>query len=198
MPHEIETRRIVADAINQPTRTNGAALARSTDSLSSDAKLNIVHYRCQLKSDLVIVSDVDNAAKGGGAKLFDFPDGYVTILGARIEGSLTTDVADLTSTAGELGLGTTVASGAVAVLGGTAGFENILEGAQPALSNFTAGNDLAVKQGGGIRAGAIGAFGSAAGCFLNVASTWGNVASAADVSAKSGMVIEVWALVVEA
>lgn len=197
MPSPQETKRLIEEIIGTNGRTNGAALSRSTDKLTVDAKMNMVHYRVQLESDLQLVASVDAAAKGGGAAIMTIPAGYFSVLGSRIEGSLTTDVADLTSTAGELGLGTTVATGAVAVLGGTAGFENILEGGQPALGNFTAGNDLAVKHGDGARE-PIGAFSGASTVYLNCASTWADIASAANVSAKEGMIIEIWGILIEA
>jgi len=160
--------------------------------------MNMIHTRVVLGADLTLVSSVDNAAKGGGAKLFDFPAGYITIFNARIEGTLSTSVSDLTSTAGEIGLGTVVGTGAVAVLGGTSTFEDILEGARPALGNMTAGNDLAVKAGGTLRTASVGTFSAAASCFLNLASTWGNVASAADVVIKSGAVIDIYWSIAEA
>ncbi len=201
MPHSQETKRLIDSRVNGTSRTssNSLSLARSgTDQFVSDAKLNMIHTRITLGADLTLVSAVDNAAKGGGAKLFDFPAGYVTIHNARIEGTLSTSISDLTSTAGEIGLGTVVGTGAVAVLGGTSTFEDILEGARPALGNMTAGNDLAVKAGGTIRTSSIGTFSAAAACFLNLASTWGNVASAGDVVIKSGAVIDIYWSIAEA
>lgn len=198
MPHQLETTRLIDDIINTPSNSdaNDLVLSRAgTDQYASDAKIQTIHTRITLGADLTLVSAVDNAAKAGGAELFTFPVGYVTILNARIEGTLSTSVSDLTSTAGEIGLGTVVGSGAAAVLGGTSTFENILEGARPALSNMTAGNDLAVKAGGTIRTASIGSFAAAASCFLNLASTWGNVASAADVVIKKGAVIDLtWSI----
>lgn len=198
MPSPTETRRLIDDIINQTSRTTGAAVAVTGDLLSQDAKMNMVHLRLELKSDLVLVEDVDMAAKAGGAKILDLPAGFFSVLASRIEGTLTTDVADLTSTAGELGLGTAAASGANATLGASgATHENILEGGQPALSNMTAGNDLTVLVGDGVRE-PVGTFASAADVYLNIASTWGNVAAAADVSIKAGAVIELWGILVEA
>jgi len=196
MHNPTETRRLVDEIINQPARTGGTAVAVAGDLLQTDAELNALHLRLELKADLLLVENVDAAAKGGGAKIFDLPAGFFSVLASRIEGTLTTDVADLVSTAGELGLGTTVASGAVAVLGGTAGFENILEGGQPALGNFTAGNDLSVLVGDGVRE-PVGGFSAATSVYLNCASTWGNIAAAADVFAKAGTVIELWGILIE-
>lgn len=201
MPSPSETIRLVSDIINTPGKTssNSIVLANAgTDQYASNGELSMIHTRIELGADLTLVSAVDNAAKGGGAELFTFPAGYVTIHNARIEGSIGTSIADLTSTAGEIGLGTVVASGAVAVLGGTATFENILEGGRPNLDNVVADTDLDVKAGGTIRTSSIGTFAAAVSCFLNIASTWGNVAVAGDVVARKGMVIDIYWSIMEA
>lgn len=194
MPHiqgtDIRIDRAVLDAPR--TRPDEIALERTDDSILNDSKLGIVHTTITLGADLTLVADVDNAAKGGGAKVFEFPTGYIYIHKARVTGTLTTDVADLTSTAGEIGLGIVVATGAVAVLGGTATFESILEGGIPALGNFTAGNDLDFSAVGGPRNALLGGFSAEVPVFLNCASTWGDVAAAADVIAKAGTTIEIW------
>ena len=67
------------------------------------------------------------AAKGIGQKVYTFPEGWILPVAARLK-TITTTGATTAATAGEIGLGTTVASGAVAVLSGTAGFQNILDG----------------------------------------------------------------------
>jgi hypothetical protein len=67
------------------------------------------------------------AAKGIGQGIYEFPEGWILPVAARVK-TVTTTGGTTSATAGEIGLGTTVASGAVAVLSGTAGFENILTG----------------------------------------------------------------------
>ncbi len=196
MPHRTETQAIVNEQVNTPSRSGSSGLTLSragTDQYVSDAKLNLVHTKITLGADLVLVASVDNAAKVGGAQLFTFPVGYVTIHNARIEGFLGSSVSDMTSTAGEIGLGTATSTAAAAVLSST--LEDILQGARPAMANMLAATDLAVKAGGTIRTGSIGSFAGAAACFLNVASTWGNVAVAGDIIARAGMTIDIlWSI----
>lgn len=75
------------------------------------------------------------AAKAIGQKVYTFPEGWILPLAARVK-LVSTTGATTAATAGEVGLGTTVASGAVAVLSGTAGFQDILDG--KTLSNHVA------------------------------------------------------------
>ena len=88
---------------------------------------------------------------GVGVKILTLPAGNLFIRDAHFTvgfGSVTT-----TNDTPEIGLGTVIASGAVTVLGGTATFENIIEGAATADTNGTAkvSNDsrgLAILTGG--------------------------------------------------
>jgi len=197
MPHQTETRNIINQSITAPERSgaNSLVLSRPVDKYVSDSNFAMVHTKIVLGSDLVLVSDADNAAKAGGAQIFSFPDGYVTIHNARIAGSIGSSVQDMTSNAGEIGLGTAAASGASATIGGSASFENILQGGRPAMSNMSAATDLAVTAGGTTRTSSIGNFSSAASCFLNIASTWGNVASPGNIIARTGMEIDIlWSI----
>jgi len=78
-------------------------------------------------ADLVLIATT-NANKGDGKLLYTLPAGNVIITRATIAlgivGTAALNVADTP----DLGLGTVVASGAVAVLSGTGTFENILTG----------------------------------------------------------------------
>lgn len=69
-----------------------------------------------------------NASKGDGKLLYTFPAGNIIVkscsMALGIIGTAALNVADTP----DLGLGTVVASGAVAVLSGTATFENIMTG----------------------------------------------------------------------
>lgn len=129
-----------------------------------------------------------DAAEGFGEHVFSYPSGlgivmplYTTV---RLTGSAPTG---LSATAGEVGLGTTIASGAVATLGGTAAFENVMEGTT--IANHVAATPLTIEEGNAPLAfgdhGAGGVFGiqdaSSADVkvHLNVASTW-NQTSAED------------------
>ncbi len=100
----------------------------------------LIHSKFKITSDTTIISGAAAASsKAGGVKLFDFPLGKLVPVAARISGRLRLSDEAMTTTAGEIGLGTSVASGAASTIGGTPAFEDILQGGVPALSNITAG-----------------------------------------------------------
>jgi len=78
-------------------------------------------------ADLNLITTT-NASKGDGKLIYTFPAGNIIVKRATIAlgiiGTAALNVADTP----DLGLGTVVASGAVAVLSGTGTFENILTG----------------------------------------------------------------------
>lgn len=193
MPSPGVTEQLVKDAIidTVASRPADSVLSRVTDWISHDGDLGVVHTTITLRTDLQLVAAVDNAAKAGGAQIMAMPAGYIQIHRTRITGQLTSNVADLAATAGEIGLGIVVASGAVATLA-TATFESIMEGGVPPLANFVANTDLVVAAAGGVRTGLLGGFSTAIPVFLNLASTWADIAAAANVSARAGMKIEIW------
>lgn len=77
-------------------------------------------------TNFAVGTSADGASLGIGASLITFPTDTL-VMAPFIQGTFTL-ADDGQTTAGECGLGTTIASGAVAVLGGTATFENILGG----------------------------------------------------------------------
>lgn len=95
----------------------------------------------------------DNVNLGVGYKIYDFPTGQIVVRSASFKAVALTagDAATKTDTP-DVGLGTTVASGAVAVLSGTAAFENILTGqtatnCNGAAINAVVGTILAIADG---------------------------------------------------
>lgn len=68
------------------------------------------------------------ANEATGALVYTLPAGNVQIIGAYMAIELTNTDGNIDADTPDLGVGTTVASGAVAVLGGTAAFENIITG----------------------------------------------------------------------
>lgn len=114
------------------------------------------------------------AAKAVGQRIYQFPEGWILPVAARLK-LITTTGGTTTGTAGEVGLGTTVATGAVAVLSGTADFENILTG--QTLSNHVAQTALTthVAAAAGGTSGTMNVLdgtSTPASVFLNVASTY--------------------------
>lgn len=138
-----------------------------------------INYRVFFKTvtlGKVIPSD---ASLGFGQDLFTLPAGLVESLGFAY--SLTSLCpSGLSATAGEFGLGTTVASGAVAVLSGTAGFENVAEGRT--LSNHVAATTLVTEgfqvaptytvQSATVNPGLIDASAGTTKVYANIAAAW--------------------------
>lgn len=163
-----------------------------------EAKSGVVHTVVTLTDDLTITLGAAGA-RAGGTKILQFakPLGMV-ILATKVKGSLTPTAGTATFTAGEVGLGTTVASGNVAVLGGTAAFENIAHGAESlgaalALADTAAGATTSFVITDGPRSGPVGDYGTTptSNCvYLNVATTVGVATS--NVKIKAGTVIEIW------
>lgn len=156
----------------------------------------MIHTKIITDADINLILAGDAAAKGGGVKLFDVPGVKMKVHAARIAYNLTLSAAAMTTTAGEIGLGTTIASGAVAVLGGTAAFEDILEGGAngrsgAALANIgAAGNIVATTFDGG-RTVLAPASGVASGVFLNAATTFAN-SDPSNLVFQAGGEIDIW------
>ena len=84
------------------------------------------HTRITMNSAFADIPGGANLAVG--KKMFDFPAGEIFVERSSMSVALKyTDVA-VTADTPDLGIGTTIASGVVAVLGGTAAFENIITG----------------------------------------------------------------------
>jgi len=155
------------------------------------AKGGVIHTKIVLTSDTIVISGAAAAAsKGGGTKLLDFPAGKVVPVASRIAGRLTLSDTAMTTTAGEIGLGTVVGTGAVAVLGGTSTFENILEGGSPALGNITAGSVLTFATYDDART-LVPASGVSGALYLNAATAFAT-GTTTNLIAKAGTEIELW------
>lgn len=125
----------------------------------------------------VIGSD---AALGFGQDLFTLPTGIIAPLHTTLKMTSLAPTG-LSATAGEVGLGTTVATGAIATLGaGSAAMENVMEGTTLAnhVADTTLVSEVANTPVAAFDHGAAGSFGvidATAGTskvYLNLASTW--------------------------
>lgn len=86
-------------------------------------------------------NDGNSASLAIGAKFFTFPAGTIGIRACALKGAFsTTDTANQAKTL-QVGVGTVIASGAAAVLSGTATFQNVLSGSAPATGSDTASPD---------------------------------------------------------
>lgn len=119
----------------------------------------------------------DNASLGIGAKFYTLPAGSHMIENASIVGTFNAAVSDTASTP-EIGIGTVIASGAVSVLGGTATFENVIEGATIADVASEAIERIDEPNAASPAPLLITAAGSH-DLFLNAAAAWANVTTAA-------------------
>lgn len=145
---------------------------------SGSSRPSVVEYRDGIVRKSVITVPAFSftttaAAKGIGQGIYTFPEGWVLPIAASVTYSYTPGD---NSTAGEIGLGTTIASGAVSVLSGTAAFQDIMDG--KTLGNGTGGTAVTgtFKHAGGGTSGTMDALdGSSAAkeVHLNIASTWG-------------------------
>lgn len=81
-----------------------------------------------LTVDTVLPPIAGGADLAIGKLLYTLPAGAILIEGAHMSLAITQTDDNITADTPDGGLGTTIASGAVAVLGGTAAFENILTG----------------------------------------------------------------------
>lgn len=149
--------------------------ANATVSEAGDAK---VHYTTITLKNGVTLSPAGAANLAFGKQLYTFPSGKIAVVSAVIDvklqggGVVDADTPDV-------GLGSVVASGAVALLSGTATFENILTGQTATNCSGTA--IKAVRQEG------YGAT-TASSVYLNVADGW----AGADTLTLSGTVILQW------
>lgn len=115
-----------------------------------------------------------DAALGIGQKLFTFPEGQIQGLGGNIYMESLAPTG-LSATAGEVGLGTVIATGAIATLGaGAATMENLMEGTT--ISNHVAATTLTTKKSNvAVAPAATGhpdGTSTALSCHFNIASTF--------------------------
>lgn len=123
------------------------------------------------------------ASLGVGKLIYTFPAGDIMIIAAGTKGlSLTEDDSNIAADDPDVGLGTVIATGAVATLDGTATFENILTG-QTSI-NLAVTNVLTTSQPLVIAAAA------AHTVHLNVADGW--AASGEDDMSATGEILLVW------
>lgn len=124
------------------------------------------------------------ASLGVGRLLYTFPAGAIVVQSAYMSVAITQTQGNITADTPEVGLGTVIASGAVAVLSGTATFENILTGQVAADCNGTATVKTVADQVLVIETA------GAHSVYLNVADGW--AASGDTAAIISGTVVLKW------
>lgn len=118
-------------------------------------------------TDFALGNTGDNASLGIGAAIFT-TESPAELVHARMSIGVTHSDAAAAADTPDMGLGTVVASGAVAVLGGTATFENIITG--QTMTNCTGTATTTRASIGVVTVDSV---------FLNIADAWANVTTTA-------------------
>lgn len=124
------------------------------------------YHTVVLTIDTVLPAIAGGANLGVGKLLYTLPAGALLVDSAYMSVAITQTEANITADTPEVGLGTVIASGAVAVLSGTATFENILTGQVAANCNGTATVKTVADQV------LVRETGDAKTVYLNVADGW--------------------------
>lgn len=143
-------------------------------------------YRTVIDINTTLGAIAGGASLGLGKAIYTFPAGDIIVMGSKLNVAITQTEDNITDDTPDVGLGTTVASGAVAVLGGTAAFENIHTGQTAADCDGTAtvntlNTQLVIESA------------DSHVVYLNVADGWAADGDAAAL--LSGQVILLWAQV---
>ncbi len=120
---------------NATNANRGAVATGST--LVKDSSDGFVHTTT-LSVNTTLPAIAGGANLGVGKLLYTFPAGEIVINSSYISMAITQTQGNITADTPVVGLGTTIASGAVAVLSGTAAFEHVMAGQVAANCSGTA------------------------------------------------------------
>lgn len=125
-----------------------------------------IHQTVLTVTDLALPAITGGAAEAEGVLLYTLPAGACVVESAYMSLALQQQDGNITADTPDVGLGTTIATGAVAVLGGTPAFENIVTGQTAADCDGTATVQTIADQVLVIETGDSHAI------YFNVADTW--------------------------
>lgn len=165
------------------TTTTTASLGTANTGVTAVEEGHGHLHKTTLTFSLATPDVADNAAKAVGVLLYTLPAGACVIRSAYM--SLAHTVAEDTTATPDVGLGTVIATGAVATLDGTAAFENVITGQTAADSNGTATVKTAVPD-------LVIEAADAHTLYANVADTWADTAGSDLSSSVSGTVVIFW------
>jgi hypothetical protein len=191
MPSPIATSEIVKRNIAPPN----AGFPKTAPSISAvswswDGVGGAIRGLCTFNATTEVFDvGADNANLADGIQIAALPAGVYLPIMSRVKGNLSSSLAAGENANGEIGLGTVVASGAVAVLGGTATFENWMDG--QAIAAITAGNAVAQNHAAVADLGLNESFGSTVPLFLNIAAAFSNEAEAHRIRVDAGFQVEI-------
>ncbi len=170
-----------AMAANEGTANTGVTAVERGDG---------IHHRTTLTvSQVNSITIADNTDICDGYLLYTFPAGVIIVDGCYMSMALSVASSEAQSDAPEVGIGTVIGTGSVAVLSGTATFEDILTGQVAADSNGTA--TVAVTRptaAGGLPIAAAAAH----TVHFNVADGWANDTGGDLTADISGTVVLSW------
>ncbi len=139
-------------------------------------------YKTVVTANYTLPAIAGGANLGVGRKFLTLPAGERVINGSSMSMSIKQTQGNITADTPDVGLGTTIASGAVALLSSTAAFENVLTGQTAADCNGTATVETVTTQ-------LIIATADSHDVFFNVADGW---AASGDTGALISGTITIW------
>jgi hypothetical protein len=190
--HSLQNKLVQLGSANLPNRTNVGTPNSGVKAIEYGNAYQHTTVLSINKSAAFALAD--NAAKGVGYLIYTLPAGALIVNNAHMALTIT-NTEHTANTDGELGLGTTIATGAVAVLSGTAGFENILT-ALPSYGMGTVGISTDISNSTVGIGGLIIPAASAHTVHVNLASTWANTAGLALDADITGFVVLNWTFLV--
>jgi hypothetical protein len=168
---------------------DGAQLAGAGEGTANTGVTAVEHGDATFHRTVLTVSQAnatglvtdDNASLASGYLLYTFPAGDIAVHSAVMSLDVTSVEHD--AEAADYGLGTTIGSGTVAVLGGTAAFENIMTGQTAALGTVEAeavNTALMIPAAGDHTV------------YFNMAAAWADTAGTDDTCDLAGYVVLEW------
>lgn len=159
------TNLVMAELYPQSVSSFGGAAGTPATGVTAVEEVDGSLHKTTLTISTTLPAIAGGAALAVGKLLYTLPAGASQVLGSHASVALNEVDGNITADTPDVGLGTTIASGVVAVLGGTAAFENIMTGQTAADCNGTAtvasvATNLAIAPAGDHTV------------YLNVADTW--------------------------
>jgi hypothetical protein len=177
-----------ANEDNQPTTTLNVGTAGS--GVTAVEQGDGFHHKTVLTLDTVLPAIAGGAALGVGKLIYTLPAGAALVHASKMAVAITQTEGNIDADTPDVGIGTTIASGVVSVLGGTAAFENLVTG-QTATNCTGTPTTIALQPTAGVDL--FVAVGGDHTVYLNVADTW---AASGDAAALlTGTVTLIWTFV---
>jgi len=118
----------ILDTINSGGDIANTGVVASTTVVATEGGNSSVHVTTLTLTDFIVGKPTELANLAFGALLYTLPAGAAVIKCAKQDLGLTATDATIAADTPDLGIGTVIASGAVALLSGTATFENVMTG----------------------------------------------------------------------